>query len=346
MRTSLPDRRRRRGPGTAASLALALVVLAGCSGGGTPAPQAGTASEPATRTVTTDRGPVQVPADPQRIVVLSGGLAGYLYALDAPVVATDTRVLGVTDLDGGFPPAWADEAKAQGTTALPAGEQLNIEAVAAAQPDLIIGGGQGITAVQAGEAYDRLAGIAPTVLVPTTTVAWQDQLRMVADAAGRSDRVPALVQAYTDKVQQVRSAITVPSAPAVFVLSLANNVPYLIPPTAALPALLQEVGFTVDEQVVAKAGDPQLFGSGDSFEVSPELLSRVADAPMAFVVPLSGRPAAQLEQDPLYAQLPAFAQGAVHELPATSYRPDYDGVMATLDLIQQQFGTGTAGSGG
>jgi iron complex transport system substrate-binding protein len=346
MRTSLPDRRRRRGPLAAGVVALALGVLAGC-GGAPTATDAPPSGEPATRTVTTDRGPVQVPADPQRIAVLSGGLAGYLYALDAPVAATDTRVLGVTDLDGGFPPAWADEAQAQGTTALPAGEQLNIEAVAAARPDLIIGGGQGITAVQAGEAYDQLAAIAPTVLVPTSTAAWQDQLRTVAEATGRSDRVPALIQAYTDKVEQVRSAITVPTEPAVFVLSLPSNVPYLIPPGAALPALLQELGFTVDDQVLAKAGNPQLYGSGDSFEVSPELLSQVADAPMAFVVPLGGRSAAELAQDPLYAQLPAFAQHKVHELPATSYRPDYDGVMATLDLIQQQFGgPGTAGSGG
>jgi iron complex transport system substrate-binding protein len=316
-------------------LALAVTALAGC--GGTPAEPAAQAPEPTTRTVTTDRGPVEVPADPQRIVVLSGGLAGYLYALDAPVAATDTRVLGVTNLDGSFPPAWADAATAQGTTALPAGEQLNIEAVAAARPDLIIGGGQGITAVQAGEAYDQLAAIAPTVLVPTTVVGWQEQLGLVAEAAGRADRVPALVQAYTDKVAQVRSAITVPAEPAVFVLSLANNTPYLVPPDAALPAMLEELGFTVDD-VLTKAGNPALFGSGDSFEVSPELLSQVADAPLAFVIPLSGRPAAELGQDPLYAQLPAFSRGDVYELPAPSYRPDYDGAMATLDLIQREFG--------
>ncbi|WP_261770261.1 MULTISPECIES: hypothetical protein [unclassified Rhodococcus (in: high G+C Gram-positive bacteria)] len=56
-----------------------------------------------------------------------------------------------------------------------------------------------------------------------------------------------------------------------------------------------------------------------------------------FVVPVAGRTLEQLKQDPAYAVLPAFAASTVHELPATSYRPDYDGVMATLDQIQQTF---------
>ena len=71
--------------------------------------------------------------------------------------------------------------------------------------------------------------------------------------------------------------------------------------------MLAELGFKADD-VMAKAGNPQLFGSGDSFEVSPELLSQVADAPVAFVIPVSGRPMAELATDPLYSQF-AVLQG-------------------------------------
>ncbi|WP_432492400.1 ABC transporter substrate-binding protein [Kineococcus auxinigenes] len=318
----------------------ALLALAACSGDGRaaqPSPAASTSTAPAPRTITTEQGAVEVPGDPQRIVVLSGGLAGYLFALDAPVVATDTRVLGITDLEGGFPPAWSDEATAQGTTALPAGEELNIEAVAAADPDLIIGGGQGITAVQAQEAYEELAALAPTVLVPATTTGWQEQLELVAEATGRTDGVDALVDAYDAKVEQVRSSITVPDGSAVFLLSLPVGEPYLVPAGAALPALAEEVGFTPDD-VVTKAGNPALYGSGDSFEVSPELLARVADAPTAFVVALGGPGVEELAQDPVYAALPAFRNGQVHELPATSYRPDHDGAVDALEAIAAEFG--------
>jgi len=113
----------RRFVAIAGLLIVALVAMIGCSSDSNDEPTK--AAEPTTRVIETEKGSVTVPASAERIVVLSGGLAGYLYALDAPVVATDTRVLGVTNLDGGFPPAWADAAKAQGTKELPAGEQLN-----------------------------------------------------------------------------------------------------------------------------------------------------------------------------------------------------------------------------
>ncbi|MFC5952731.1 Fe2+-enterobactin ABC transporter substrate-binding protein [Pseudonocardia lutea] len=328
-----PRRRGVTASGAVTAAVTALLALAGCSS--TPTESAGPAPA-GPRTIQTEQGPVEVPATPQRIVNLSGGLGGYLYAVDAPVVATDTRVLGVTDLDGGFPPAWADKARAANTQQLPAGEQLDIEAVAAAKPDLIIGGGQGITAVQAKENYATLKAIAPTVLVPQSATDWQQQLRQVADAAGRGNRVDGLIQGYDDKLEQVKGSIQVPAEPFAILLSLPNQKPYLIPETAALPQQLTALGFTMDG-VLAKAGNPPLYGSGDSFEVSPELLGKVADAPQVFVINLSGRTVDQLEADPLYAALPAFRAGAVHELPATSYRPDLDGATNTLTVIDQEF---------
>jgi len=318
---------------TAGVLAAAVVALAGCS---SPAQAPAEPANAGPRTIQTEQGAIEVPATPQRIVNLSGGLGGYLYALDAPVVATDTRVLGVTNLQGGFPPAWASKAQAAGTQALPAGEQLNIEAVAAAKPDLIIGGGQGITAVQAKENYDRLKAIAPTVLVPQNVTAWQDQLRRVAEASGKGAEVDGLISGYENKLAQTRSAITVPQGAFAVLLSLPADKPYLVPETAALPQQLTALGFQPDG-VLAKAGNPQLFGSGDSFEVSPELLGTVASAPNLFVINLGGPTLDQLEADPRYSSLPAFRSGNLHELPATSYRPDLDGATNTLTVIDQEF---------
>lgn len=315
-------------------LVAALAVVAGCGSGGDAAPSA---EEGGTRTITTDRGPLEVPADPQRIVVLSGGLAGYLYALDEPPVAADTRVLGITNFAGGFPPAWAGPATAAGTEPLPAGEQLSVEAVAAAKPDLIIGGGQGITAVQAAQAYDRLAAIAPTVLVPRTVTGWQDQLTAVADAANAADRVPALLQRYQDRLQQVRSSITPPQGETVFIATFASQQTYVVPSTAALPALAAEAGLQPTD-VVERAPQARLASTGDGLEISPELLGTVADSPNAIVVNVGGRSLDQLRDDPAYAALPAFRAGRVWELPATSYRPDLDGALGTLDELGRIFG--------
>ena len=301
---------RGRGLRTVVAIAASAAVvlgLAACSSGDTPAEEG--ASD--TRTVETSRG-------------------------DAPIAITDTRLLGVTNLDGGFPPQWAEKAEAQGTEELPAGETLNIEAIALAEPDLIIGGGQGFSAVLAEEAYDQLAAIAPTVLIPSSVNTWQGELEAVADAAGESDKVDGLLEAYEDKVAEVKESITVPGAPVAYFLSLATDEPAFIPPTAALPELLASVGFEADD-VMTKANNPELYGSGDSFIISNELLTQVGDAPVMFVVPVAGRTLEQLQQDPLYTSLPAFAENQVYELPATSYRPDYDGVMGTLDLVEETF---------
>lgn len=318
---------------SAALLAVLLGLVAGCGSG---AEGGGGAEESGTRTITTDKGPLEVPAEPKRIVNLSGGLASYLYALGAPPVATDTRVLGVTNFDGGFPPAWAEEARAAGTEQLPAGDSLSIEAVAAAKPDLIIGGGQGITAVQAAQAHDRLAEIAPTVLVPRTLTGWKEQLQAVADAVNKSDAVPGLLQQYEDKLTQVKSSIAPPSGEYVYIAMFASEKTYVVPATAALPTLGRDLGL-VPSDVVAKAPGARLASTGDALEISPELLGQVADAPNAFIVNAGGRSLEELKQDPNYAQLPAFRSGNVWELPATSYRPDLDGVFSTLDLFGQMF---------
>ncbi|MFI9400655.1 Fe2+-enterobactin ABC transporter substrate-binding protein [Nocardia sp. NPDC052316] len=331
-RTSGTRGRMRRAAALLGGLSMALGLVVGCSSGTDDA-----AAAEQTRTITTDRGPVTVPGQAKRIVVLSGSMADYLYAIDAPVVATDTRIIGVTNLDGGFPPQWADKARSQGSKQLPAGAELNIEAVADANPDLIIGGGQGITAVQADKLYDKLTAIAPTVLVPQKVTNWQEQLRIIADATGRADKVPALLKAYQDKAAQVKASAKIPTGKVVYILSVANKVPYLVPPSAALPTQLAELGFDADD-VLAKAGNPPLFGSGDSFEVSLELIDRIADAPTAIVIPVGGPGAAELAQNPLYARLPAFRDGKIIELPTTSYRPDYHSALNTLDVIAKKLG--------
>ncbi|MBF6285635.1 ABC transporter substrate-binding protein [Nocardia cyriacigeorgica] len=316
-----------------AMLILALTALvAGCGADSEATDSAGT------REVQTERGPVQVPADPQRIVVLNGALAGYLYDLEAPVAAADPRLLGVNTRTGGFPAAWAEDAKAQGTVELPIGDNINLEFIANQRPDLIIGGGQGFPAQQSINAYDQLSAIAPTVLVPATTTDWADQLRLVAEVVGRPDKVDALITAYQDKVAKVKESVKAPAGAVAFVQSVKSGEPTLFLPTAALPRLLAEVGFTIDDKVAEKAGNPAKPEAADWFHFSPELLSTVVDAPVVFVVSLSGgRDAAQLGQDPLYAQLPAFKSGNVFELPASSARPDYRSVMDTLDLIAERF---------
>lgn len=318
--------------------AVAAVALVGC---GSADGQAGAdAGDDATRVVATDFGDVAVPVGPERVVVLNGSLVGYAYDLDVPVVAVDPRMIGVNTEGGSFTEHVAEDAGRQGTALLPAGDQLSLEAITSHAPDLILGGGQGYTGVMSVDAYDDLSKIAPTVLVSQGAVGWRSQLEAVADAVGKQDRVEALIERYNDKVAEAKAAINAPEGRVAYLLTTAQpGAVTLVTPTAALPSLLAEVGFVPDSDVRAKAGDPDLFGSGDSFQFSPELLRAAVDAEVVVVIRLDGGASADdLAADPLYAGLPAFQGGKVYELPAWVFRPDFRLALDTLDLVAEQFG--------
>ena len=68
------------------ALLLAGVVPLAVAGCGTSGDDGGSGG---TREVDAGRGPVEVPAQPRRVVSLSGALTGYLYTLEAPVTASD-----------------------------------------------------------------------------------------------------------------------------------------------------------------------------------------------------------------------------------------------------------------
>lgn len=320
-----------------AVVALLIVAVAatasGCGSSASDQP-----GEVGTRQVETAKGVVTVPADPQRIVVVNGALAGFLYDLGAKVKAADPRILGVTLQPGEFPAAWAADAKRQGTEVVPSGDSINLEFIAAQRPDLIIGGGPGYPGQQSIDGYDKLTAIAPTALVPSNSANWQDQLKSVAGIVNQPAKVDGLIAAYNDKAAKVKAGIKVPPGATAVMQSRKDNKPSLIAPNTPLAALLASVGITMDDKIEAKAGNPPRPAAGDWVTFSPELLSTVVDAPVLLVITLDGgRNIAQLKQDPILAQLPAFQAGHVYELPATSQRPDYRSAMATLDVLAERF---------
>ena len=319
--------------------ALAATLLAGCSGGDPGSAAASTEEAPTTRVVATEQGDVEVPADPQRIVVLNSALAGYLYALDVPVDATIPATPGPGGGDD-YPETWADEATEDGTVLLPWGEDgFDVEAIIAQDPDLIVGGGQGFPAVQAAEAYAQLSEVAPTVIVSKTLTTWQQQLQFIAeDVLDVPEQEQELLDQYDARVAEVKEAIDVPETPVAYLMMTAGGVPYSLPESSQLPQTLAEVGL---EPATVVADDPgfEAYGTGDSFELSPELVGQVITAPTVFVLGFNAdtTDVATLSADGLYAALPAFASGGAHDLPYWSYRADWYRTMDLLDVIESEF---------
>jgi iron complex transport system substrate-binding protein len=344
----LPSRRPARRPLTAlaALVAAATLALSACSGdtttsdagaegSGEPAGSSATAAE---RVVSTDQGEVSVPTDPQRVVVLNHALAGYLYALDVPVLATVPEV--TDDPEPAFSPLWAQEAEDDGTELLEwSADGFNLEAILALQPDLIVGGGWGFPLKQATDVYDGLSRIAPTVLVSGTYTTWQEQFAFLAeDVFYDAATYDELAAGYEDRLAEVRDAITVPAGETAFLARTAEGTTYALQEGEGLPAIFERLGFAVQPIQEQTGAEPYTPG-GDMFEVSAEQVTSVVTAPNVFVIGFNGAEVDldALAADPVFAGLPSFAAGNAHELPTWTIRSDYHEAMALLDVVEEQF---------
>lgn len=146
-------------PVTPAAVAVAALLATACGGADadTPTEDAGAGEPAATRTIEHALGTTEVPVDASRIVVADrrGTLPTLLDLGVEPVAAVDASAI----FGQPFHPAIAADVEAAGVEVLPAADfVVEVEPVAAARPDLIIGASVDIETV-----YDQLSGIAPTV---------------------------------------------------------------------------------------------------------------------------------------------------------------------------------------
>ena len=141
---------------------------------------------PPDREVRHAAGTSTVRADPQRIVVLAGDQLDTLCAL-----GLQSRIVAAALPDGSTAqPSYlgtvVHDVPGAGTRSEP-----DIEAVKAANPDLILGS-QALTP----DAYPQLTAIAPTVYTGPPGAKWEDNLRTVGAATGRLDAANGLVDGF------------------------------------------------------------------------------------------------------------------------------------------------------
>lgn len=135
---------------------------------------------------------VDVPADPQRIVALSPDALDALCAL-----GLQSRVVAAALPDGSSDQPSYLGAVLHRVPPVGARSAPDVDAIAAAKPDLILGS-VGLTP----QLYPRLAPIAPTVFTAAPGAAWQDNLRAVGAATGRSDAADELIADFTAKAAE------------------------------------------------------------------------------------------------------------------------------------------------
>jgi iron complex transport system substrate-binding protein len=115
--------------------------------------------------------------------------------------------VGVRDVIGEYAEEsrpWAQEALGGATPEVVGGNELELEKVAALQPDVILGMYSFIDRAT----YERLSGIAPTVAPPSETVAatWQEQTRITGRALGLTERAEQVVADTEARFAEARAA--------------------------------------------------------------------------------------------------------------------------------------------
>jgi iron complex transport system substrate-binding protein len=187
-----------RSAALAGALALALALTA-CGSSSDDADTAGGSGEKGgTRVFTADNGKVTIPARPERVVATG-------YAVPA-LIEGDAPLVGISSWQRGEPLLSDEDLATYKKLTKVAGEsaaETNYEAIAEAEPDLIVLGVP--TPVLGDIDMDRLKSIAPVVAVgPTVPSQWREVSRKHADAAGVLASHEADKAAYEAKAAELR----------------------------------------------------------------------------------------------------------------------------------------------
>jgi iron complex transport system substrate-binding protein len=141
---------------------------------------------PPVRQVRHAAGVTDVPAEPQRIVVLSGDQLDMLCALGLQSRIVAAALPNGASSQPSYLGTVIHDLRAVGSRSSP-----DLEAIRAAGPDLILGS-QALTP----ELFPSLTAIAPTVFTGAPGAAWQDNLRLIGAATARADAANALVDGF------------------------------------------------------------------------------------------------------------------------------------------------------
>lgn len=204
-----------------------------------------------TRNVTAANGTFDIPVAPRRIVALNDQIIALpLYELGASVVGSAGRVdaEGKTFMRGGMDTLGIDYAN---TDIQYVGQfnALNVEAIAALQPDLIIGGTYTDLAV-----VDQLQSIAPTLVIDNGALGLIETLRTLADVSGQSGNFEARYQSYQANIERTKSFIgdtAAISATTTFMFPEADDLWVYRANLGAITQVLSDLGFAQPAAVAA-----------------------------------------------------------------------------------------------
>lgn len=241
-------------------------------------------------------GETVIPSEPTRVVTWGWGSADAAIALGVVPVAIPFQEYGGS-AEGVWP--WIRDALgaigAVIPTVLPNATEPPFEAIAAAQPDVILAAYSGITESD----YALLADIAPTVAYPGEpwSTPWRDLIGIVGTALGRRDQADAVLRDIDEQVAAQAEAHPELAGKSVAMVWDTADSFYVYKPADARVQFTLDLGLVSAPSVDALSTDESTFYFTLSRERLGELTSDIlvsyADTPEAAQAFLTS-PAAQL----------------------------------------------------
>ncbi|MFF5936539.1 ABC transporter substrate-binding protein [Streptomyces sp. NPDC012508] len=247
------------------------------------------------RTLTHALGTTEITAAPKRVVVLDVGELDNVVSLGIKPVGYapsegDDGIPTYLDKDAGAP-------KSVGTI-----NNLNLEAIANLEPDLILG-----SQLRAADKYDELSKIAPTVFSIRPGFTWRENYLLNAAALDKTADAKAKLAAYETKAKQLGTDIG-PDKPSV------SMVRYL-PGKIRLYAKASFIGTILEDAGLPRPKNQQI--DDLAAEISPEKIDQ-ADADWIFTG-VYGDPKATkrdtAQANPLWKNLTAVKAGRAKDVP-------------------------------
>lgn len=270
----------------------------------------------------------EIPAQPENIVSTSVSVSGTLLAFDAPVVASGSAG------NGAFFAQWADVADERGVENLWSAGEVDLEAIYAYEPDLIVVSSSGADSVT--DQVAELNEIAPTIVVDYGGQSWQELAEQLGEATGLEDQVETTVADFDAYVADAAEKITVPEGTAnIISFNGAGDDNPIARAGGAQAQLLSALGFTIEDPDTAwhtQANTREDF-VWSAFEHLTELTSETT-----FILSKDNDGAQGFATDPVLANVPSVKAGQVYGLGLNSFRIDMYSATEIVDGIVANFG--------
>ncbi|MCD2104702.1 iron-siderophore ABC transporter substrate-binding protein [Rhodococcus erythropolis] len=286
-------------------LVIAALVLGGCSNNNAETESGNSDFE--TVTIESALGNAVITEKPERIVTLGMGSAETVIALGTIPVGVEKYAWGSDDT--GYLP-WVHEAVTEQGGELPeqftGGTDLNIEAIIALEPDLILAPWSGITQQQ----FDSLNAFAPTVAYAESpwTITWEEQINVIGKAMGESEMATAEIDKI--KSQFAESTAAHPNYADVSFSFIYNTGPGTLGVFFAEEqrvAMVRALGLQVDPVVYTLTESE----GTDSAVIGLENANLLDKSDLLFTFYSDPANRAEIEAQPAYRAIPAVARGTV-----------------------------------